>query len=240
VLIVESEPTGARVTLSNGLTGTTPATFTLRRKGEYVVTIAKDGYETVTVNVTHKIVGAGSAGMAGNILLGGIIGAAVDASSGAMYDLVPNPVKVNLVVASAQAPSSPPPVASVIATPPPKRALTPADTKAAVATLEGMHALSQALLRYVRANGQLPEGRTITEIYPALARSQPVRIADGWGNPFAYGRTAEGYVIASAGADGMFDDSTWMESGDQDDLNADAVLRVEKETETFARRWIVD
>ena len=34
--------------------------------------------------------------MAGNIIVGGIIGAAVDAGSGAMNELVPNPVVVEL------------------------------------------------------------------------------------------------------------------------------------------------
>jgi len=34
--------------------------------------------------------------MAGNIFVGGIIGVAVDAGSGAMNDLVPNPVNVTL------------------------------------------------------------------------------------------------------------------------------------------------
>jgi len=46
--------------------------------------------------VTNKIANAGSAGMAGNIFVGGIIGVAVDAGSGAMNDLVPNPVNVTL------------------------------------------------------------------------------------------------------------------------------------------------
>ena len=35
--------------------------------------------------------------MAGNLFLGGIIGAGVDASTGAMNDLVPNPIEVVLV-----------------------------------------------------------------------------------------------------------------------------------------------
>jgi len=43
------------------------------------------------------VVGAGAAGMAGNVILGGLIGAAVDAGSGAMKDLKPNPVKVTMV-----------------------------------------------------------------------------------------------------------------------------------------------
>ena len=96
-LVVESDPAGANVSLSIGLVGKTPATFKVSRKGGFVAKIEMDGYETVEVQVGHKVAGAGSAGMAGNILLGGFIGAAVDAGSGAMYDLVPNPIKVKLV-----------------------------------------------------------------------------------------------------------------------------------------------
>lgn len=96
VLVVESEPSGAKVTTSVGLQGTTPATFQLPRKGALVVTIAKEGYETATVNVIPQVAGAGGAAMAGNVFLGGIIGAAVDAGTGSMYDLKPNPVRVVL------------------------------------------------------------------------------------------------------------------------------------------------
>ena len=109
VLVVESEPSGAKVTTSVGLQGTTPATFQLPRKGALVVTIAKEGYETATVNVVPKVAGAGGAAMAGNVFLGGFIGAAVDAGTGSMYDLTPNPVRVVLNkvgVTSGSSPSS--------------------------------------------------------------------------------------------------------------------------------------
>ncbi len=99
-LIVESNPSGADVRLSNGMTGKTPAAFKLPRKDSLVVTITKDGYESIEINVIPQIVGAGSAGMAGNIVFGGLIGAAVDASTGAMHDLKPNPISVNLVRAN--------------------------------------------------------------------------------------------------------------------------------------------
>ena len=38
----------------------------------------------------------GGAAMAGNVVFGRIIGAAVDSGSGAMLELVPNPVNVTL------------------------------------------------------------------------------------------------------------------------------------------------
>ena len=95
-LVVESDPAGARVTLSNGLSGTTPASFKFPRKENLLVTIEKDGYEKVQVNVTSNVATAGGAAMAGNVLMGGLVGAAVDAGTGAMYDLKPNPVSVHL------------------------------------------------------------------------------------------------------------------------------------------------
>jgi len=97
VLVVESEPTGADVRLSTGLTGKTPASFKVGRRGGFVVTIEKEGYETVQVQVESQIAGAGAAGMAGNVILGGLIGAAIDAGSGSMLELKPNPITVRLV-----------------------------------------------------------------------------------------------------------------------------------------------
>jgi hypothetical protein len=96
--VVETTPPGATVSTSNGYhCDSTPCAIKMPRRSEFVATIEKDGYETVTVNVTHQISGAGGAGMAGNVLVGGLIGVAVDASTGAMNDLVPNPVVVELV-----------------------------------------------------------------------------------------------------------------------------------------------
>ncbi|KCZ52865.1 hypothetical protein HY3_08500 [Hyphomonas pacifica] len=71
----------------------------LNRKYTYSVEIAKEGYETWVQLLEPKLSGDGTAGMAGNILLGGVIGAAVDASTGAMNDLKPNPMVATLVPA---------------------------------------------------------------------------------------------------------------------------------------------
>jgi hypothetical protein len=96
-LVINSNPSGALVEISNGLQAKTPASIKLPRSFEGLVTISREGYETVEVNVSSQVSGAGGAGMAGNVLLGGFIGAGVDASTGAMNDLVPNPIEVNLV-----------------------------------------------------------------------------------------------------------------------------------------------
>ena len=78
------------------LVATTPAAFNLKREGNYEDIISKEGYETLYDDVTHETAGAGGSGMAGNIILGGVIGAAIDANSGATQDLTPNPVIVDL------------------------------------------------------------------------------------------------------------------------------------------------
>jgi hypothetical protein len=96
-LVVETDPAGANVRLSTGESGKTPTSFKLPRKKDLDVTIERDGYEPVTVHVSSQISGRGAAGMAGNVLVGGIIGAGVDAYSGATKDLKPNPVVVKLV-----------------------------------------------------------------------------------------------------------------------------------------------
>lgn len=94
---VQSEPSGAAVKTSNDFhCEATPCTFTMERKAEFDVTVTKPGYKTWTGHVTHHISKAGGAGMAGNVILGGVIGAAVDSTSGAMMDLVPNPLTVKL------------------------------------------------------------------------------------------------------------------------------------------------
>ena len=98
VLVVETEPPGAEATITPGrLRCTTPCTLELKRKHDYFIDLNKPGYEPAAVTILSQITGAGAAGMAGDVLLGGLIGAGVDAFSGATKGLKPNPVKVNLV-----------------------------------------------------------------------------------------------------------------------------------------------
>ncbi len=97
VIEINSDPVGAIITLSNGQTGKTPATFELKRKGIYIVTIEKEGYESVQLTVQGTVSGGGAAGMAGNVVAGGIIGIGVDAVTGATKNLKPNPINVKLV-----------------------------------------------------------------------------------------------------------------------------------------------
>ena len=61
------------------------------------MTLEKEGYETVRSTVVSSIDTGGGAAMAGNVILGGVIGAGVDAGSGAMNSHKPNPLVVELV-----------------------------------------------------------------------------------------------------------------------------------------------
>jgi hypothetical protein len=124
-LVIESEPAGANVRLSTGQIGKTPTSFQLPRKDALEVYIEKEGFESLSVHVSSQISGAGSAGMAGNVLIGGIIGIGVDAVTGASKDLKPNPIKVTLVPQKKDpklaAPTAPfVPTAATVPSPPPK------------------------------------------------------------------------------------------------------------------------
>jgi hypothetical protein len=49
------------------------------------------------VPVATKFAGAGAAGLAGNVLVGGVVGMGVDVATGATLEHFPNPVAANLV-----------------------------------------------------------------------------------------------------------------------------------------------
>jgi len=79
-----------------GFSCVTPCTLQTSRKDEFSVLISKPGYHTVEVPVRTQVAGAGAAGFAGNIILGGVVGMAADAATGATLEHFPNPVTVTL------------------------------------------------------------------------------------------------------------------------------------------------
>ena len=89
---VTSNPSGAVAKVDGGMAAVTPTIFTLERKTDHTIEISKEGYRTAQVILRHTLSGA----TCGNVLVGGIIGLAVDGCSGAMYKLVPERVDVNL------------------------------------------------------------------------------------------------------------------------------------------------
>ena len=138
-LRVESDPPDANVQLSTGERGVTPAVFVKNRRTDaFTVTVNKPGYGSESVKVESKFSGAGGTAMAGNAVLGGLIGIGVDAASGAYNSLYPNPVSVHLVPSGKsrgvtrkepssrrRSPSIPTPSSSPQASPTPKASPTP-------------------------------------------------------------------------------------------------------------------
>jgi hypothetical protein len=86
-------PAGAVVKSADGSTCSTPCTVSLKRKKDDVLTVEKEGYETVTLPVRSAL----SKASAGNILLpGGLVCWGVDVISGGGYHLVPERVDITL------------------------------------------------------------------------------------------------------------------------------------------------
>jgi hypothetical protein len=111
-MVIETDPVGATVTIDNGktvsnLTCNTPCSVKLPRKHPLTVSIVKDGYEPLKTQVLPQVTGGGGAGMAGNVILGGVVGAGVDAVSGAMKSFQPNPLTVTLVPVSGEGTDEP-------------------------------------------------------------------------------------------------------------------------------------
>ena len=105
---IVSTPTGAVAQLSSGESCVTPCAVELPRANAFQVRIAKPGFVTQLVAVRSVGSGMGGVGLLSNAVVGGIVGASVDLSSGAMRNLSPNPLKVELVSAPVVPPLTPP------------------------------------------------------------------------------------------------------------------------------------
>ncbi len=101
-VVFTSEPNGAHMTTSMGVGCTTPCTIDIKRKKAFTA-VFQHGRETRTINVASKLGGAGVATGAANVIAGGIIGVAVDASTGATLDHLPNPVHADFTQPKSQA-----------------------------------------------------------------------------------------------------------------------------------------
>lgn len=92
-LPIQSEPTGATVTV-NGTTYTTPATVQLDRKASfYEIKVEMPGFEPQIVTLYKTVNGW----VFGNIVLGGIIGIIVDVSTGAASKFTPSELDIKLM-----------------------------------------------------------------------------------------------------------------------------------------------
>lgn len=86
-----SNPSDLKVQISNGMSCMTPCSLKISRKEKFVATFKK-GSNTRTINVDTQVRGSGGAALAGNVLVGGVIGIGVDAATGSSLDHIPNPV----------------------------------------------------------------------------------------------------------------------------------------------------
>jgi hypothetical protein len=124
---INTIPQEADVRIDGSIKVMTPATVELARKSDHTLFITKAGYYDESFTLRSQI----SEYLAGNCLLGGIIGMGVDAASGAAYKLVPEQVIVQLKPKVESAPSVPTPPPSPPATGPSPQ-VDPQGTGAAV------------------------------------------------------------------------------------------------------------
>jgi hypothetical protein len=92
-----------------GPTCVTPCTLTVPRNQDLVVTFTKPGYHPKTARLGRELAPAGAAGLAGNVLVGGVVGVVTDGVTGATTDHKPNPLKVVLDPVKPAAPERPAP-----------------------------------------------------------------------------------------------------------------------------------
>ncbi len=89
---ITSTPAGATATIDGVTTIQTPGQVKLKRGKDHVVVIEKEGYEPAQRIIDHEF----SGWVFGNIVLGGLIGLAVDFGTGGAYKLEPNTVNATL------------------------------------------------------------------------------------------------------------------------------------------------
>src|SRR5271166_377755 len=94
---ISSNPTGAQVSVDGLLKGTTPVVARLRRKDNHIVRIELAGYKPFETTLTTKV----SGWVWGNIVFGGLIGLAVDAIDGGLYNLTPEQISGQLIAGTA-------------------------------------------------------------------------------------------------------------------------------------------
>lgn len=95
---VRSTPTGAQVSSTSGWECTTPCSVRIPRRGDFVVTVRKDGYATGTFTIKSVPIQSGKKGLKDRVVLvdTGYVGRAADWASGANREHRPNPLEVAL------------------------------------------------------------------------------------------------------------------------------------------------
>ncbi len=112
---ISSPPTGATITIDGQTYGTTPVVADLKRKDKHMIRIELDGYDPYEIGLGRKT----SGWVWGNIVFGGIIGLAVDAMTGGLYNISPEQVAGNLQRSSSASESGHTIMITVVLTPDP-------------------------------------------------------------------------------------------------------------------------
>lgn len=94
-----SQPSQATITIDGVERGTTPVSVELARGERHTVVMSLEGYETEEIALEQRVNGW----VWGNILVGGLIGLVVDASTGAMYRIDPETLRTRLEPAELEA-----------------------------------------------------------------------------------------------------------------------------------------
>lgn len=103
----QSTPTNAKVTVDGLPMGNTPVVAKLSRKDNHIVKMNLDGYQPFEATLTRST----SGWVWGNVVFGGLIGLAVDAMTGGLYNLNPNQISGQL--AQGVTPQGKPPTAMI-------------------------------------------------------------------------------------------------------------------------------
>ena len=93
-VLVDTDPSGARVTVNGYDAGETPVILDLKRDEFHRIELALDGYEPVVVRLERDLDFVPA--VVGNIFSWGLLGFAVDYVSGAAYELSPDDLMVAL------------------------------------------------------------------------------------------------------------------------------------------------
>ena len=111
---IASNPAGAKVVIDQTDRGLTPVTVELKRKQTHTIVLKMDGYEDASATAIPEL----SGWIWGNILIGGLIGLAVDLGVGGGYNVNPDVINVTLTPwNSAVSPERTQPIAIPVRTP---------------------------------------------------------------------------------------------------------------------------
>ena len=113
------------------------------------------------------------------------------------------------------------------------------DSYHAMETMAAIRSVATAIDAYAIDHGRYPDVKTVDDLTPLVVPMYIVTLPtkDAWGTPFAYRVAADGksYVLASAGRDKKFDESTWSTPGLLMSSSEDAVIT----SKGVQREWLV-